>query len=228
MISAALLAGSLPQSVRGRHAESVATSTATGRLAPRPERALAELLAGNRRFASGRPRYGHDVAAAAGVSGDQQPYAVVIGCIDSRVPLEAVFDQNFGSICVVRSGGGVLDRAVTGSVEFAVTTLGVPLVLVLGHERCGAIEATVEALRLEQRPDGSLGYLIDAIAPAVLEAGLHDDDVVARALRRHVASTVASLCAAGSGRVAGAVQAGSAAVVGGVYDLDTGRVDLLH
>ena len=89
--------------------------------APRgPAAALAELLHGNRRFLSGQPLHGHDVTAAeAAASGDQQPYAVVVGCMDSRVPLEAIFDQTFGSICVVRSGAHVLDRAVVGSVEFA-------------------------------------------------------------------------------------------------------------
>src|SRR5690349_23943522 len=92
--------------------------------------ALAELLAGNKRFVSGRPEHGHQVAAAAAASGGQQPHAVVIGCIDSRVPLEAIFDQTFGSICVVRSGAHVVDRAVLGSVDFAVTLLGVPLIMV--------------------------------------------------------------------------------------------------
>ena len=92
--------------------------SAVDRQPPRrkPADALAELLAGNRRFVSGRPRYGHDVTAAAAASGGQQPYAVVLGCIDSRVPLEAVFDQGFGSICVVRSGGHVLECRLTEGV----------------------------------------------------------------------------------------------------------------
>ena len=124
-------------------------------------------MAGNRRFVSGRPEHGHEVSAAAAASGGQQPHAVVLGCIDSRVPLEAIFDQTFGSICVVRSGGHVVDRAVLGSVGFAVSALGVPLIMVLGHERCGAVEATVEALRAGERPDGDVGYLVDEIAPAV-------------------------------------------------------------
>src|SRR3954447_20195801 len=121
-----------------------------------PSDALAELVAGNKRFVSGRPEHGHRVSSAAAASGGQQPHAVVIGCIDSRVPLEAIFDQTFGSICVVRSGAHVLDQAVQGSVEFAVTALRVPLVMVLGHERCGAVASTVEALRLGERPSGAL------------------------------------------------------------------------
>jgi carbonic anhydrase len=211
-----------------RHPESMATATSGRRLAPGAERAVAELLAGNRRFMSGALRYGHNVAAAAAVSAAQHPYAVVLGCMDSRVPPEAVFDQDFGSIAVLRSAGTVLDRAVTGSLEFAVTELNVPLVLVLGHERCGAVQATVDVLRGRRRPDGSVGYLVDAIAPVVREAGLRHDEVAARAVRGQVARTVERLRAPGGGCVADAVQAGRASVIGGVYDLDTGRVDLLH
>lgn len=191
-----------------------------------PAQALAALLAGNQRFAAGRPRHGHYVANAAAQSRTQQPYAVVIGCIDSRVPLEAVFDQNFGSIAVVRSGAHVLDRSVTGSVEFAVSVLGVPLVMVLGHERCGAIASTVDAMRTGGKPDGALGYLIDEIAPAVAAAGVHDADVHAKAMREHVARTVARL--RGVDSLAQADAAGRAHVMGAVYDLDTGVVTVLN
>ncbi|MGV9215047.1 carbonic anhydrase [Micromonospora sp. RB23] len=191
-----------------------------------PRAALAELLAGNRRFVSGQPIHGHDVsAAAAAASGDQQPYAVVLGCIDSRVPLEAIFDQTFGAICVIRTGGHVLDRAVCGSIEYVVGQLGVPLVMVLGHERCGAVGATVDALRAGERPAGSLGHLVDEIAPAVIEVGLDDPAVLALAVRRHVRRTVHTLRA--DDLLAGPVAAGRVAVVGGLYDLSTGEVALL-
>ncbi|MFC7546127.1 carbonic anhydrase [Plantactinospora sp. GCM10030261] len=190
-----------------------------------PEVALAELLSGNRRFISAQPVHGHNVTAAAAASGDQQPYAVVVGCLDSRVPLEAIFDQTFGSMCVVRSGGHVLDRAVLGSIEFAVTALRVPLVMVLGHERCGAVAATVAALRTGERPDGPLGYLVDQITPAVREVGVDRPDVVPSALRRHITRTMAVI--AGIESLAGPLSAGQVRLVGAVYDLDSGRVDLL-
>jgi carbonic anhydrase len=192
---------------------------------PGPAEALADLLAGNRRFVHRRPRHGHDMAAAAAVSGGQQPYAVVLGCIDSRVPLEAIFDQDFGCICVVRSGGHVLDRAVLGSVEFAISALGVSLVMVLGHERCGAIEATVQALRDGRRPDGAMAYLVGEIAPAVQAAGLHHPKVLGRALRRHVTRTVERL--EDVPLVAERTATGEVAVVGAVYDLDTGHVRVI-
>ena len=192
----------------------------------RPDDALAELISGNRRFVSGRPEHGHDVSAAAAASGGQQPHAVVLGCIDSRVPLEAIFDQTFGSICVVRSGGHVVDRAVLGSIGFAVAKLGVPLIMVLGHERCGAVEATVAAMRTGERPDGDLGYLVNEIAPSVLAAGIEDPDVPAKAMRVHVGRTVRRMRDIAG--VPDAIAEGRVNVVGAVYDLDTGWVDLLE
>lgn len=191
-----------------------------------PRAALAELLAGNRRFVSGQPVHGHDVTAAAAVaSGDQQPYAVVLGCIDSRVPLEAIFDQTFGSICVIRTGAHVLDRAVLGSIEFVVGQLAVPLVLVLGHERCGAVGSAVAALRTGERPGGSLAYLVEQIAPAVAEVGADDPQIHPLAIRRHVRRTVAALRA--DDLLAAPVAAGEVAVAGALYDLATGEVALL-
>lgn len=190
-----------------------------------PADALAELVAGNKRFVSGRPEHGHRVSAAAAASGSQQPHAVVLGCIDSRVPLEAIFDQTFGSICVVRSGAHVVDRAVLGSVAFAVAKLGVPLIMVLGHKRCGAVQSTVDALRTDNRPVGDIAYLVDELAPAVESVGLHDPDVADKAMRAHVSRTVARMREITG--VPEAIAAGRVDVAGAVYDLDTGWVDLL-
>lgn len=187
--------------------------------------ALAALIAGNRRFVSGRPQHGHEVSAAAAASGGQLPHAVVLGCIDSRVPLEAIFDQTFGSICVVRSGGHVVDRAVLGSVAFAVVELNVPLIMVLGHERCGAVASAVEVVRAQRHPPGDLAYLVDEIAPSVLAAGLESPNLPAKAMRIHVGRTVRRLREVTG--VPEAIAAGRVAVVGAVYDLDTGWVDLL-
>jgi carbonic anhydrase len=181
---------------------------------PGPAEALADLLAGNRRFVTGQPRYGHYIGAAAAVSEAQWPYAAVIGCIDSRVPLEAVFDQTFGMICVVRSGGHVLDRAVLGSVEYAVAALGVPLVMVLGHKRCGAVTSTVDALRDGTRPGGEMDYLVDEIAAAAAGVDPTRPDAVDRVTALHTARTVVRLSEALPG----------VEVVGARYDLDTGEV----
>ncbi|MGX6601853.1 carbonic anhydrase [Micromonosporaceae bacterium Da 78-11] len=196
-------------------------SAATPPPITRPEDALAELVAGNKRFVSGHPEHGHRVSAAASASASQQPHAVVVGCIDSRVPLEAIFDQTFGSICVVRSGGHVVDRAVLGSVGFAVAKLGVPLIMVLGHKRCGAVQATVEALRAGEIPPGDIGYLVSELTPAVTAVGLDSPDVAERAMRAHVGRTVRRM------RQIDVVADAPVDVVGAVYDLDTGLVDLL-
>jgi carbonic anhydrase len=187
-----------------------------------PANALVELLAGNRRFVAGEPRYGHHVAAAVAAAGDQRPFAVVLGCVDSRVPVEAVFDQGFGAIFVARSAGHVLDRAVLGSVEFAVTDFAVPLVMVLGHTGCGAVQVTVESVGAGVRPDGDRGYLVDQIAPAVQPGGGEPTEVA----REHVRRTVASLHRLKP--VQRQVEVGALAVVGALYHVESGRVEPLY
>ncbi|MFY1637157.1 carbonic anhydrase [Solwaraspora sp. WMMB335] len=194
---------------------------------PGPAQALAELMAGNRRFVTGQPRHGHDVSAAAASAalGEQHPIAFVLGCIDSRVPLEAIFDQTFGSICVGRTGAQVLDQAILGSIEFAVDSLGVPLVVVLGHERCGAVGSTIAAERAGARPAGGVGYLVEQIAPAVAEVGLDHPDVQPLAVRAHVRRTVRRLRQVEP--LANALTQRRIDIVGGVYDLGNGQVELL-
>ena len=131
-----------------------------------PSAALAALLAGNARFAAGRPRHGH-LRTPAGRSPVQHPFALVLACLDSRVTPEAVLDQDFGAVMAVRTGGHVLDDAVLGSVDFAVSVVGVPLLFVLAHRYCGGVAATVSAGR-----DG-FGRLIisDAAIAAVIAEG---------------------------------------------------------
>ncbi|GIF37533.1 carbonic anhydrase [Actinoplanes xinjiangensis] len=190
--------------------------------------ALSELIAGNKRFVYGRPRYGHDVARAAATANGQKPHSLVFGCIDSRVPLEAIFDQTFGSICVARSGAHVLDRSLIGSINFAVAELGVSLVLVVGHKRCGAVHATVEALRAGATPGGDVGYvgyLVDELAPAVQAVGLDGEDTDERAVREHVGRTVDRL--RDVPELAHEIAADRIRVVGAVYDLDSGWVEFL-
>ncbi|WP_430789667.1 carbonic anhydrase [Actinoplanes sp. G11-F43] len=193
-----------------------------------PAAALSELIAGNKRFVYGRPRYGHDVAQAAATANGQKPHSLVFGCIDSRVPLEAIFDQSFGAICVARSGAHVLDRSLIGSINFSVAELGVSLVLVVGHKRCGAVHATVEALRGGATVGGDVGYvgyLVDELAPAVHEVGLTDEDAPEKAVRANVVRTVARLQDVPG--LSEEIEAGRVRVVGAVYDLDSGWVEFL-
>ncbi|MBO3738668.1 carbonic anhydrase [Actinoplanes sp. NEAU-H7] len=181
---------------------------------PDPVEALARLRAGNARF----------IANTSPPGGGSQPFAVVVGCIDARVPVETVFGQGAGAICVVRSAGHVLDRAVTGSVEFAVTELRVPLVVVLGHDDCRAVAAAYEAVRTGRRPAGARQFLIDQITPAIPAAASagHSLD---KATRDHIRRTVAALRQAAYLREA--FTARRIDVVGGLYRLESRRVEMV-
>ncbi|WP_285549854.1 carbonic anhydrase [Actinoplanes regularis] len=187
---------------------------------PDPVEALARLRAGNARFTSGTPDPGDAPRGGA----DSRPFAVVVGCIDARVPVEAVFGQGVGAICVVRSAGHVLDRAVTGSVEFAVTDLRVSLVVVLGHDDCRAVAAADEAVRTGRRPAGARRFLIDQIAPAIPTAGSADHSLDA-ATRSHIRRTVATLRQADY--LKEALAARRIDVVGGFYRLESGHIEML-
>jgi carbonic anhydrase len=185
---------------------------------------LARLLAGNQRFVAGRPRYGHRVDAPAARTSSHHPWALVVGCLDSRVPPEAVLDQDFGSVVVVRTGGHVLDEAGLGSVDFAVSVFGVPLVVILGHQYCGAVAATVQAVDSGNRPGGPMGRLVDEIEPAVDRRG-DQAERVERTVDRHVARTVSKLSELASVRER--VEAGTLEIVGARYQVDTGQVAVL-
>jgi carbonic anhydrase len=186
---------------------------------------LATLLAGNQRFAAGHPRYGHHVNAPRARTADHRPWAMVIGCLDSRVPPEAVLDQDFGSIVVVRTGGHVLDAAALGSVEFAVSVFGVRLVMVLGHQYCGAVSAAVKAVDSGTRPGGYIDRLVDEIEPAVDRSPGEAVERVDGTIDRHVARTVSKLSELASVREG--VAAGALEVVGARYQVDTGQVTVL-
>ncbi len=207
-------------------AGSPVAASPTRRRQPGPATALADLLAGNRRFAAGRPRYGHDVTSPSARTAVHRPRTLVVGCLDSRVPPEGVFDQDFGAVVVVRTGGHVLDTAGLGSVEFAVSTFALSLVVVLGHQYCGAVSAAADTVGSGCRPDGTVGLLVSEIEPAVREsrdggpAGLVD-----RAVDRHVTRTVTRLSQLPAVRAR--LTAGELAVVGARYQVDTGQVALV-
>jgi carbonic anhydrase len=206
--------------------ETGSASPVTFRDRPGPAEALTDLLAGNRRFVAGRPRHGHDVTSPAARTATHHPYALVIGCLDSRVPPEGVFDQDFGAVVVVRTGGHVLDTAGLGSVEFAVTAFDLSLVVVLGHQYCGAVSATVEALGSGVEPAGTVGRLVAEIAPAVRESADGDPaGLLDRAVDRHVTRTLAVVSELPAVRERRS--AGELAVVGARYQIDTGEVALL-
>lgn len=193
---------------------------------PSPHVALLSILRGNRRYARdtmAHPRVG--AARRGELAYEQHPVAAVLACGDSRVPPELVFDAGLGDLFTVRSAGHVLDDAITGSVEFAVDKLEVPLVFVLGHERCGAVQATVESMASGDEPPGRMATLVRAIAPAVERARGLPGDPVDNAVVINTGMVAEVL--RGNPLLAHRIRAGRLAVVGGRYDLDTGIVTVL-
>lgn len=201
------------------------TRTPTRTPTPTPARAWQDLVDGNRRFAQDRAeRPNADAARRLQVSTGQAPFAVVLGCSDSRVPMELVFDCGLGDLFVVRTAGHVLDPAVVGSVEFAVVALGVPLLVVLGHESCGAVGAALTARREGKVPGGFVRDIIERVTPSVLAAEHRGATEVDDVVLEHVRSTVDHLVER-SEAVGSAVTAGRLGLVGAVYRLANGRVE---
>jgi len=197
---------------------------------PRPQTpALAwqALQEGNARFVTGEPRHpDQDAARRAEIADGQTPFALVFGCSDSRVAAEIVFDQGLGDLFVVRTAGHVVDTGVLGSLEFGVAVLGIPLVVVLGHDRCGAVEATVAAVDSGTMPGGYIRDVVERVMPSVVSGrsrGVHD---VAALVGEHVRHT-AGLLAQRSVVLSEAVAAGRCAVVGLTYTLADGRVSVV-
>ncbi|MFF5787967.1 carbonic anhydrase [Streptomyces sp. NPDC012693] len=199
-------------------AASAKESSSTERPRPAtPEAALKELNAGNRRWRTFREKHPHETHAVRreAVSG-QHPFAVVLGCIDSRVPPELVFDQGLGDLMTVRSAGEVLDEAVLGSVAYGVLELGIPLVLVLGHQSCGAVSAAVRAEESGEELPAHIQYIADQIKPAIDHsvAGAARIDATISAQVRLVRARLAA-----EPDLAARITAGKLAIVGARYEL---------
>ena len=191
---------------------------------PSPAAALERLLEGNRRFAAGRPSRPHQsVSHRHLLEQGQRPFAAVLGCSDSRASVELLLDQGFGDVFVIRNAGHVLSPggSALASLEYAVAELGVQAVLLMGHESCGAVAATVAHLRSGGELPGSMPILVERTEGHLDPAAPED-----RAVERHVAGTVRDLLAA-SEIVAEAVGAGRLVVAGGVYGLHDGIVRLI-
>lgn len=184
---------------------------------------LQALKEGNRRYRTGQARHPRqDAARRQEMLPQQRPVAAILGCSDSRVPPEILFDQGIGDLFVIRTAGHVVDDAVLGSVEYAVDHLGVPLVVVLGHTRCGAVTAAVQSAQAQEKPHGSIGSLVEAILPAVQQTADLPGDPVANAIDAHIRRTAEALAAVPA--LAERVRAGTLRIVGARYDLESGEV----
>ncbi len=187
-----------------------------------PGVALQQLLDGNQRFVAGRMEHPNQtVARRKDVAPAQHPFASVLACSDSRTPPSVLFDRGLGDLFVVRVAGNVATEITIESLDYAVTHLGTRLVMVLGHERCGAVIAAVEG---HEEP-GDVGPMLRELAPAARAAKKMKGDTVANAVRENVLLIVKKL--ENDPRLAAMVKQGQVRIVGGVYSLDTGKVTVI-
>jgi carbonic anhydrase len=185
-------------------------------------------MEGNRRWMTSALRHpDRDPTRRELLATGQQPYGAVLSCIDSRVPPELVFDTGLGDLFVMRSGGVAVGPVITGSVEYGPMTSGTPLIIVLGHQRCGAVSAAYRALRRGRPLPGNLQAITKALRPAyeqtVREGGADQAETMARAQVKLTANALR-----GNRDLAPLVTRGVLAVVSAYYSLDTGRVEILN
>lgn len=187
-----------------------------------PDAALQKLIAGNQRFVQHQAQYPDQTAERLQeVAQAQHPFATILTCADSRVPVELVFDQGVGDIFDVRIAGNIATPEARGSIEYAATLLGTPLLMVLGHERCGAVTAAVQNEELL----GDISTFVKAIKPAVERVKNQPGDAVENAVIANVQYQIEQLQR--SQLLTERVNSGQLKIVGGRYDLDTGRVTLI-
>ncbi|MBO0866089.1 MAG: carbonic anhydrase [Mycobacterium sp.] len=191
-----------------------------------PVSAWKALKEGNGRFVAGKPEHpSQSIEHRASLADGQKPTAVVFGCGDSRVAAEIIFDQGLGDMFVVRTAGHVIDSAVLGSIEYAVTVLDVPLIVVLGHDSCGAVKATLAALDEGMLPGGYVRDLVQRVTPSILLGRREGLTRVDEFEARHVVETGAQLVMR-SAAIAERLSEGTLAIVGVTYHLADGRVML--
>jgi carbonic anhydrase len=192
--------------------------------------ALKQLMEGNERYVKGAPLHPRRAPEDFGpLAAGQYPFATIVGCSDSRVAPEVLFDQGVGDLFVVRIAGNVINGAgstVKGSIEYAVAELGVQLILVLGHSECGAVKAAIAHIDAHDALPGSINDLVENIKPAVTAVRDQPGNMLENVIKSNVVRGVETLNKL-QPIVADAVQKGKLKIVGGVYDLKSGKVNLL-
>ncbi|MGO1079360.1 carbonic anhydrase [Inquilinus sp. CA228] len=189
--------------------------------------ALGLLRQGNRTFMEGKPYDGlTDSVRRREIAQSQHPIAAIIACSDSRYPPEVVFNQGLGELFIVRNAGNTLDPIALGSIEYAVSRLGVPLIMVLGHERCGAVEAAVSLVETGEEFPGAITAVVEPIVPAVLKAATMPGDLVDNAVRENIRRVVSRL-KDDRPLLQEPLAAGRLKIVGARYDLDRGEVSII-
>lgn len=218
--AAAGVATGLTLSVPHAFAASGPTTTVTA------DEALARLKAGNERYLSAPQVCAADLGTQrAHVAKGQTPWASIVSCADSRVPPELLFGGlGVGELFVSRNAGNMVDTATMGTLEYGSGVLGVPLIVVLGHERCGAVAAACEVVQKKTQFPGSIGPMVQAIVPAAEAVAAKTGDFVDNAIHESAMRTARRI-ATDSPIIAGLVKAGKVKVVAGRYDLEDGRVE---
>jgi carbonic anhydrase len=192
-----------------------------------PDDALERLLAGNQRYVEGVTRrhdFRHEREALA--SG-QNPFAAVLSCADSRIAPEYAFDTGRGDLFVCRIAGNFASEETIASLEYAIAVLNTPLILVLGHDGCGAVEATIKSLKDDTRPPGHIPSLVAAIAPSVKSASSRPGNTLDNAIRQNVIDNVTRLKSVAP-ILGAAVDDKKLKVVGGIYRLKSGKVEMVE
>jgi carbonic anhydrase len=185
--------------------------------------ALQLLLEGNQRFVAGKLEHPNQTPARRAELGNgQHPFAAVLACSDSRTPPEIIFDRGLGDIFIVRVAGNVVDQVVIESLGYSVKHLGARLVMILGHRRCGAVTAAVEG---DEKDKEEVREIVKELEPAVRASRGMPGDPVENAVRENVKLVVKKLAA--SRQLSAMVKSGELKIVGGVYDLDTGTIEML-
>jgi len=191
-----------------------------------PAQAWKNLREGNERFVAGKSNHpSQGIEDRARLAAGQHPQAVLFGCADSRVAAEIIFDQGLGSMFVVRTAGHVIDSAVLGSIEYAVEVLDVPLIAILGHDSCGAVKATLDALDDLQIPGGFIRDVVERVTPSILAGRSEGLTRVDEFEARHVKET-GRLLLQRSRIISEKVQAGKLGIVGLTYELAEGAVSV--
>ncbi|MEG3920979.1 carbonic anhydrase [Microcoleus sp. POL10_C6] len=187
-----------------------------------PDGALQKLMDGNKRFVERkRQSPNQDLPRLVEVAKSQKPFAAILGCADSRFPSEIIFDQGLGDLFVCRVAGNVATPEEIGSLEFGTLVLGAKVLVVIGHKRCGAVDATIKGAQVP----GQIGSLLDAIKPAVESSKSQAGDKLENASKANVVLQANKLKA--SPVISQLIAENKLKVVGGYYDLDTGAVNIL-
>lgn len=190
-----------------------------------PKQAWAAMQQGNLRFVNGQPAHPRqDVDVRTRLAERQRPFAALFGCADSRLSAEIIFDVGLGDLFVVRNAGQVIGETILGSLEYSVEVLGVPLILVLGHDECGAIRATIDDIAGNLTAEGQfIHHLVSQIRPTVLEANAAGKQEIDDVTEWHVQDTINEMLTK-SKTVSDAVKAGKLGVVGANYKLELGEI----